>query len=109
MKTQFAIAMCKGELTRTMVEEEIYSLPPEFTYQLGQSLLLSDSAKRNALYEVCDAEHASCNPECPVYALNGNKPVNGGEHGCKCFKDGEAMMRFILKHSHSTPNPPEPI
>jgi hypothetical protein len=50
-----------------------------------------------ALYEMCDREHAGCNPGCLVYRLNGNKIPNkeGKMSGCDCFKNGVAMLRFI--------------
>lgn len=52
------------------------------------------------LYEICDREHSSCNSECPVFNLNGNKipdTVKDFEvnRGCDCFKDGKKMLEFI--------------
>lgn len=52
------------------------------------------------LYEICDREHSSCNSECPVFSLNGNKipdTVKDFEvnRGCDCFKDGKKMLEFI--------------
>lgn len=51
------------------------------------------------LYEICEREHATCNCDCPVYALNEGKiPHSGnGARGCDCFKDGVAMLDFIEK------------
>ena len=51
------------------------------------------------LYEMCDRVHASCDSECLVYHLNGNKiPHSGnGGYGCDCFKNGAAMLDFIEK------------
>lgn len=54
----------------------------------------------SALYEICDSVHASCNPECPVYAANNNSCVESKDDdydGCDCFKDGYAMKDFLVK------------
>lgn len=63
-------------------------------------LPITDADIAEGLYDICESEHSSCNPECPVYAKNGNKPVNGHRpfkenRGCDCFKDGAAMLRFL--------------
>lgn len=49
---------------------------------------------RDALYDVCDNVHAACDEECPVYAANGGV-VDDGRGGCRCFKDGKAMLAFL--------------
>ena len=56
-------------------------------------------AMEDELYEICDRVHASCDSECPVYALN-NGPLNAHKpfaenRGCDCFKNGASMFRFI--------------
>lgn len=67
---------------------------------IGQSISNDDIATE--LYDICDREHSSCNENCPVYRLNGNKvpdSVNDFKvnRGCDCFKNGYNMMDFIRK------------
>jgi len=57
-----------------------------------------------ALYEICDEVHSSCDSLCPVYLLNGNKPVNADKdfninRGCDCFKSGKNMLKFIRENN----------
>lgn len=66
---------------------------------------ISDQVLADELYEICDSEHASCNSNCPVYELNGNKvPDTANDfnvnRGCDCFKSGVAMLQFIRAHSN---------
>jgi len=56
----------------------------------------------NALYEICDSVHSSCDNQCPVYRLNGSKAPGEDKpfeenRGCDCFKNGTAMYNFIKK------------
>jgi len=54
----------------------------------------------NALYDICDIVHSSCDNQCPVYRLNGSKVPNtdkDSEYGCDCFKHRKAMYDFIKK------------
>ena len=59
--------------------------------------VVSELDVEDALYEMCDREHASCNSACLVYKLNGNKipDVLKSNCGCDCFKNGCAMLIFI--------------
>ena len=51
-----------------------------------------------ALYEICDSIHSSCDSECPVYAIRENIG-NGFEIcNCLCFKNGKKMYDFIKKN-----------
>ena len=55
---------------------------------------------QHELYEICSFVHSNCDDECPVYRLNGSKPVNPNKpfavnRGCDCFKDGREMYIFI--------------
>ena len=65
---------------------------------------IEDSDIYDALYDICDREHSSCNSECPVYAANGNA-VPDAVHdfninrGCDCFRNGKAMAEFIRSHT----------
>jgi hypothetical protein len=55
-----------------------------------------------ALCNICDRVHATCDDECPVYALNGSKVPECSDKvhygGCLTFKDGKAMLKFINTH-----------
>lgn len=53
----------------------------------------------NDLYEMCDREHACCNDDCLVYKMNGGKCVEpeNSRYGCDCFKNGKAMLKFLLE------------
>ena len=61
-------------------------------------LILAQKIKKedieNALYEICDNVHSSCDSSCPVYDIIGD----GKE--CPCFKNGTAMLDLIKKHYH---------
>ncbi len=61
---------------------------------------LSWDGIKNELYEICDSVHASCDDNCPIYRLNGDKIPNRkrARGGCDCFKNGQAMLDFILEH-----------
>lgn len=61
---------------------------------------ITDADIENELYEVCCHEHSSCNPQCPVFKLNGNAVPDTAKdfkvnRGCDCFKSGENMLAFI--------------
>ena len=58
----------------------------------------------NALRNICDDVHASCNEDCPVYSLNRGPlnpkiwgPLNpkASDKGCEAFKSGRRMLEFI--------------
>lgn len=65
----------------------------------GETVTEDDIA--NELYDICDHIHSSCNAECPVFRLNGNKVLNihnfnfEVNRGCDTFKNGHAMLNFI--------------
>jgi len=61
---------------------------------------INDADIANALYEVCDNTHSSCDDNCPVYRLNGSKTPDTANdfrknRGCDTFKNGTAMLAFI--------------
>lgn len=67
---------------------------------LAKGKQITDEHIKAELYEICDRVHSSCNSECPVYRLNGNKvpdTANDFEvnRGCDCFKSGTDMLEFI--------------
>ena len=51
------------------------------------------------LYDICERVHSSCDSDCPVYELNGNKAPNSESYGeitgCDTFKSGRKMLYFI--------------
>ena len=50
----------------------------------------------NALFEVCQDVHASCNEQCPVFEINGGPlDPDTSSCGCSCFKNGAAMRQFL--------------
>lgn len=61
---------------------------------------VDDSDLANALFDICEREHSSCNMNCPVYEANDGQCVNADRpfkenRGCDCFKDGHAMLNFL--------------
>lgn len=57
----------------------------------------------DALNEICESVHSSCDTSCPVNRLNGGEaPDTAGDfninRGCDCFKNGEKMYKFIKAH-----------
>lgn len=60
---------------------------------------ITDKEIEIELYEICDREHSSCNSDCPVYKINGNK-VPDTVNDCDCFKSGSKMLEFIRKHAN---------
>ena len=46
----------------------------------------------NALSEICDMVHSSCDSSCPVFAIN--KAVPDGDD-CRCFKNCRRMRKYI--------------
>lgn len=48
-----------------------------------------------ALYDICDAVHSSCDSQCPVFASNLGRIPKGKDGECKCFKNGQKMLAFM--------------
>jgi len=59
--------------------------------------VITEKDIKDALYEMCDNNHGSCNSECLVYTLNNDEIPYTSENGsgCDCFKDGQKMLDFI--------------
>jgi hypothetical protein len=55
---------------------------------------ISDADIEDALYEICEREHSSCNDDCPVYCLLQRQQDFVG-CVCPCFKNGAEMRKFI--------------
>jgi len=56
----------------------------------------------DALFQICDDTHDSCNCNCPVYELNNgcvktDKPFESNQ-GCDCFKNGRNMLKFLREN-----------
>jgi len=48
-------------------------------------------------FDICDAQHSSCNDECPVYKLLKEK----GEllnNSCPYFRNGKKMKEFVISN-----------
>lgn len=56
----------------------------------------------DALYQICEDIHSSCDDNCPVYELNhgcvGEDKPRSENSGCDCFKNGKAMLKFLREH-----------
>lgn len=68
--------------------------------KLAKKEIITDADLVHELFEICDRVHSSCDSECPVYKINGNKvPDTANDfkvnRGCDCFKSGENMLAFI--------------
>jgi queuine/archaeosine tRNA-ribosyltransferase len=68
--------------------------------KLAKGLKVTEEDIKYELYEICDRVHASCDDECPIYLLNGNKVPDTAKdfkvnRGCDCFKSGSNMLKFI--------------
>ena len=63
------------------------------------NVVIGEQEVIDSLYDICDANHAGCNIECPVWAANGGAaPVDKAwQNECSCFKNGRAMLNFLRK------------
>lgn len=52
---------------------------------------ITENDLEDALYEICNREHAGCNNACPVFEKLQDYRL------CNCFKDGKAMLSFLRK------------
>jgi hypothetical protein len=92
-----------GNFTKDDVDNEAIHRNATFLMKLATTnVSRKDIAEE--LYEICDHVHAGCDDNCPVYRLNGHSAPDTAKsfednRGCDCFKDGEAMLQFILEHS----------
>lgn len=82
----------------TLDEETILKLAHQNEKEM--TLKISEQDLKDSLFEICDRTHASCDDGCPVYRLNGSEIPREGKknYGCKCFKNGSEMLKFIRKH-----------
>lgn len=58
---------------------------------------ITEEEIHEALCDICDSVHASCDSECPVFELK--KELNYDLRTCSYFRDGKAMAKFIRTHS----------
>jgi hypothetical protein len=70
---------------------------------IAKGEIITDDVIKESLTNICWNVHSSCNDECPVYKLNGNKVPDTANNfnvnrGCDCFKDGNEMLKFIRTH-----------
>ena len=56
----------------------------------------------DALSDICETVHSSCDSECPVYKLNNNEvPWDEDFLVCRCLKNGRAMaISIMLAQAH---------
>ena len=68
--------------------------------KLIKNEVITEKDLSNALYEICENTHASCDEDCPVYRANGYGVPNNEKSrwGCDCFKDGFKMLQFLKEH-----------
>jgi len=91
------------KLTEDDIRSEISNLrDTDLVLLVVRGQKITDKDLANEFYEVCESVHASCDSECPVYRLNGNKvPDTANDfkanRGCDCFKNGTAMLKFTRK------------
>ena len=80
-----------------ITEDDIQSEVRPIYLQVARGQAVPDSEITTELYEICDQEHASCNPNCPVYAKNGNKTLEPDDESdnCRAFKRGDIMLDFL--------------
>lgn len=57
--------------------------------------LIDDADIADALVDICDRTHASCDPDCPVYEKNQGIPWDEQVDNCLCFKNGRKMLKFL--------------
>lgn len=69
--------------------------------------IITDADIADDLYDVCDRVHATCDSECPVFAVKGKVPWNGDRSNCRCFKDGLKMLNFLRASKQGKNDPPK--
>jgi hypothetical protein len=60
---------------------------------------ITDTDVEEALTQICEDEHASCNDRCPVFKKCGGCAQNDESetNGCECYKDGARMLQILRK------------
>jgi len=56
---------------------------------------INDADIEDALEEICEEVHSSCNADCPVFEKNGIVPWTEDLSNCTCFKNGSYMLEFL--------------
>ena len=73
-------------------------------YQAYKEKKISLRELEYKMYEMCDEAHADCggNRKCAVHNVFNKAPGEEKDfevnRGCDCFKDGKAILDFLLKH-----------
>ena len=49
-----------------------------------------------ALFDICDSVHASCDSTCPIYRLRIKDGIDRNQE-CPFFKSGQAMLKELEK------------
>lgn len=68
--------------------------------KLAKGMTPTEEDLTDALWDICDDVHSSCDFRCPVFDMNGGKipSKDGHQWNCSCFKNGTAMLKFIREH-----------
>jgi len=69
--------------------------------------IITDADIVEELHDVCDRVHASCDSDCPVFAVNNKVPWNLDKSNCRCHKDGLKMLKFIRDSKQGKNDPPK--
>lgn len=62
---------------------------------------ITDNDIADALYEICDHVHSSCDSNCPIYNLYGEVPKDWDDWNCAYFKNGHKMLRKLREAKES--------
>ena len=63
--------------------------------KLAKGEKVTEKDLENALCEVCDDVHSTCDYTCPVYEIMTQKQRD--RHDCPCFKNGKVMLAAIRR------------
>jgi hypothetical protein len=61
--------------------------------KIAIDIKITDEEIAIELNEICQSIHSTCDSDCPVYRMAGNKMPHGG--GCECFGNGKMMLEYI--------------
>jgi len=62
---------------------------------------ITDDDIAEELYDICCAVHASCDSECPIFALENKIPMNENKE-CYYFKSGHKMLKKLRQNNQSS-------
>jgi hypothetical protein len=58
---------------------------------------ITDATIENALSQICEDTHSSCDDGCPVFYINNFNIPNyeDNQPNCDCYRNGRKMLKFI--------------